>query len=202
MLKTVTIHQLDIGYLIETEDSKYAITSKDSMIAKVHELLGISQQKQAEKKEAPLIIPTEQLTATTPQFGILSALVGTWPINKGDYIVPDAVPIPNNEKVTYFETFDGRVLIQYRTSEVYTTFDEINQLLDVSPVNKELKHIPRDLPQDKKTSIKQFMIAVRNGLKSGDSIDLDPDKDFRPILKRSSVIEHERGTLKQVSIED
>lgn len=46
------------------------------------------------------------------------------------------------------------------------------------------------------------MIAVRNGLKPGGSVELDPDKDFRPMLNRTSSIEHERGTLEQVSLDD
>ena len=46
------------------------------------------------------------------------------------------------------------------------------------------------------------MIAVRNWLKPGDSVELDPDKDFRPILKRPSTIEHERGTLEHVFLDD
>lgn len=45
------------------------------------------------------------------------------------------------------------------------------------------------------------MIAVRNGLKSGDSVELDPDKDFRPILNRPPIIENERGILKHVFLD-
>lgn len=202
MSKIVTIYQLDTGYLIETEDSEHAITSKDGMISKVRELLGISRPKQEKNAEAPTITPTEQKPITTPQFGILSALAGTWPINRGDYMVPDAVPIPNNENVKFFETFDGRILIKYKSSKIYTTFDEINQLLAISRVDNELEHVSQDFSSNQRTCIRQFMIAVRNGLKPGDSVELDPDKDFRPILKRPSTIEHERGTLEQVSIDD
>jgi hypothetical protein len=202
MLKTVTIYQLDTGYLIKTEDSEHAITSKDNMIAKVSELFGISRPKQVKKIEAPATIPTEQKTATAPQFGILSALAGTWPTNMDDYMVPDAVPIPNNEKVKYFETFDGRILIKYKSSKIYTTFDEINRLLDMSRVDNELEHVTQEFSSNQRTCIRQFMIAVRNGVKPGDSVELDPDKDFRPILKRPSTIEHERGTLERVSIDD
>ena len=202
MSKIVTIYQLDTGYLIETEDSEHAITSKDNMIAKVRELLGISRPKQAKTTEAPTIIPAEQKPATAPHFGILSELVGTWPINRGDYMVPDAVPIPNNERVKYFETFDGRILIKYKSSKIHTTFDEINRLLDISRVDNELEHVPQRFSSNQRTCIRQFMIAVREGLKPGDSVELDPDKDFRPILKRPSTIEHERGTLEQVSLED
>ena len=202
MSKIVTIYQLDTGYLIETEDSEHAITAKDSMIAKVRELLGITRPKQEKKTEVPATIPSEQKPTTAPQFGILSALAGTWPINKGDYIVPDAVSIPNNEKVKYFETFDGRILIQYKSSKIYTTFDEINKLLDMSRVDNELEHVPPEYSSNQSTCIRQFMIAVRNGLKPGGSVELDPDKDFRPILSRPSTIEHEHGTLEQVSIDD
>ncbi|MCK5138236.1 MAG: hypothetical protein KAQ85_00200 [Thermodesulfovibrionia bacterium] len=172
------------------------------MISKVRELLGISRPKQEKNAEAPTITPTEQKPITTPQFGILSALAGTWPINRGDYMVPDAVPIPNNENVKFFETFDGRILIKYKSSKIYTTFDEINQLLAISRVDNELEHVSQDFSSNQRTCIRQFMIAVRNGLKPGDSVELDPDKDFRPILKRPSTIEHERGTLEQVSIDD
>ena len=198
MSKIVTIYQLDTGYLIETEESEHAITSKDNMIAKVRELLGISRPKQGKKVEAPVITPVVQKPAITPQFGILSALAGTWPINAGDYMVPDAVPIPNNENVKYFETIDGRILIKYKSSEIYTTFDEINQLLDMSDVNYELKYVPKEFSSNQRTGIRQFMIAVRDGLKPGDSVDLDPDKDFRPVLNRPSTIEYERGTLERV----
>ena len=202
MSKIVTIYKLDTGYLIETENSEHAITSNDSMVAKVRELLGITQSKQDKKIEAPATIPTEQKPVKASQFGILSALSGAWPINAGDYMVPDAVPIPNNERVKYFETFDGRILIKYKSSKIYTTFDEINQLLDMSRVDNELEHIPHEYSSNQRTCIRQFMIAVSNGLKPGDSVELDPDKDFRPILKRPSTIEHERGTLEQVSIDD
>ena len=202
MSKIVTIYQLDTGYLIETEDSKHAITSKDSIITKVRELLGITRSKQDIKMEAQATIPTEQKPGAAPQFGILSPLAGTYPINAGDYMVPDAVPIPNNERVKYFETFDGRILIKYKSSKIYTTFDEINQLLDMSRVDNELEHIPHEYSSNQRTCIRQFMIAVRNGVKPGDSVELDPDKDFRPILKRPSTIEHERGTLERVSIDD
>lgn len=198
MSKIVTISQLDTGYLIETEESKHAITSKDNMIAKVRELLGISRPKLGNKANVPVITPMEQKPAITLQFGILSSLPGTWPINKSDYMVPDAVPIPNNEKVKYFETFDSRLLIKYRSSKVYTTFDEINQLLDMSGVDNELEHVPLELSSNQRTCIRQFMIAVREGLKAGDSVDLDPDKDFRPVLNRTSTIEYERGTLERV----
>ena len=201
MSKIVTIYQLDTGYLIESEDSEHAITSKDNMIAKVRELLGITRPKQEKRTEVPATIPSEQKPATAPQFGILSDLAGTWASTKGDYMVPDAVPIPNNENVKFFETVDGRILIKYKSSEIYTTFDEINQLLDMSDVNHELQHAPKEFSSNQRTCIRQFMIAVRNGLKPGGSVELDPDKDFRPILKRPSTIEHERGTLEQVSID-
>ena len=188
MSKIVTIYQLDTGYLIKTEDSEHAITSTDGMISKVRELLGISRPKQVKKIEAPATTPSEQKPVTTPQFGILSALAGTWPINRGDYIVPDAVPIPNNERVKFFETFDGRILIKYKSSKIYTAFDEINRLLDTSRVDNELEHVPKEFSSNQRTCIRQFMIAVRNGLKPGGSVELDPDKDFRPILKRQSTI--------------
>jgi len=42
------------------------------------------------------------------------------------------------------------------------------------------------------------MIAVRNGLKPRSSVELDPDKDFRSILNRTSIHEYERGTLESV----
>lgn len=173
------------------------------MIAKVRELLGITRPKQDKKIEAPANIPTEQMPVAAPQFGILSALSGTWPINVGDYMVPDAVPIPNNERVKFFETFDGRILIKYKSSKIYTMFDEINRLLDISQVDNELEHAPQEFSSNQRTCIRQlFMIAVSNGLKPGDSVELDPDKDFRKILNRPSIIEHERGTLEQVSIDD
>ena len=38
--------------------------------------------------------------------------------------------------------------------------------------------------------------------KRGVSVELDPDKDFRPILKRQSTIEHERGALEHVFLDD
>ena len=202
MSKRVTIYQLDTGYLIESEESEHAITSKDNMIAKVQELLGISRPKQVKKTEVPVTYPTEQKPATAPQLGILSELVGTWPITRGDYMVPDAVPLPNNERVKYFETVDGRILIKYKSSKIYTAFDEINKLLDMSRVDNELENVPPEYSSNQRTCIRQFMIAVRNGLKPGDSIELDPDKDFRPILKRPSIIEHERGTLERVSIDN
>lgn len=202
MSKIVIIYKLDTGYLIETEDTKHAITSKDSMIAKARELLGITRSKQDKKIEVPATIPPEQKPVKAQQFGILSALAGTWPINTGDYMVPDAVQIPNNERVKYFETFDGRILIKYKSSKIYTTFDEINQLLDMSRVDNELEHVPNEFSPNQRTCIRQFKITVRDGLKPGDSVELDPDKDFRPILSRPSTIEHERGTLEQVSIDD
>lgn len=197
MSKTIIIHQLDTGYLVESKDSKHAITSKDSMIAKVRELLGISRQKQEVKKEIPNTIPAKEQPATAPQLDNTSVLADTTHINKGEYMVPDAVPLPNNEKVTYFETLDGRLLIKYQTTSILTTFDEINQFLIGCKEGDEFKIIPLELSSKRKTCLRQFMIAVRNGLKPGDSIDLDPDKDFRP-LNISSNIEYERGTLELV----
>lgn len=202
MSKIVTIYQLDTGYLIETENSEHAITSKDGMIAKVSELLGISRPKRDTNTKAPLGTPTEQKPVTALPFDILSPLAGTWPINKGEYMVPDAVPLPNNERVKYFETIDGRILIKYKSSKIYTTFNEINKLLDMCRAGNELEHVPPEYSSNQRTCIRQFMIAVRNGLKPGDSVELDPDKDFRPILKRPSTIEHERGTLEQVFLDD
>lgn len=182
MSKTLTIQQLDTGYLIETEESKHAITSHDVMIAKIRELLGITRRKHSKTIEPTIDTITTTKPVCLPRFGILSEQTGTWPINRGDYLVPDAVPLPINEKVTYFETFDGRLLIKYRNTSVNTTFDEIKQLLNMSNVDNELKHVPQELSSNHRTCIRQFMIAVRGGLKSGDSVELDPDKDFRPLL--------------------
>ena len=198
MAKTITIHQLDTGYLILSEEGQHAITSNDVMIAKVRDIFGIQQRRQPQTTEENIDTTPTKAPENRPRFGILSELAGTWPINTCDYMVPDPVPLPNNQKVTYFETVDGRLLIKYRTTGVNTTFEEIQLLLDTSEEGSELKHIPSEMSSNYKTCIRQFMIAVRAGLKSGDSVDLDLDKDFRPVLNRTSVHEYERGTLKDV----
>lgn len=198
MSKTITINQLDTGYLIESEESKHAITSHDAMISKIRELLGITRRTHSKTIKPMVDTITTERPVGLPKFGILSEQTGTWPINMGDYMVPDAVPLPINEQVTYFETFDGRLLIKYRNTSVNTTFDEINQLLNMSNVDNELQHVPQELSSNHRTCIRQFMIAVRGGLKPGDSVELDPDNDFRPLLSRPSTIGLERGTLKDV----
>ena len=53
------------------------------MIVKVRELLGITRSKHDKKIEAPATMLTEQKPVAGLQFGILSALAGTWHINAG-----------------------------------------------------------------------------------------------------------------------
>ena len=63
----------------------------------------------------------------------------------------------------------------------------------------ELLHVPSGVfSSNQRTCIRQFMIAVREGLKPGDSVELDPDKDYRRLLNGSSISEYERGTLESV----
>jgi len=197
---TITISKIDTGFLVVAEDSMHAITSNDKMIDKVRELLDISLPKQEIQPQPPTTIPFTEQLAVPPQLDSTSPLINTLPIKRSDYIVPDPVPLPNNKNVTYFETKEGRLLLKYSTTSILTTFDEINQFLEGCREGDELKNIPSELSQKRKTCIRQFMIAVRNGLKPGDSIELDPDKDFRP-LNISSNIEYERGTLEEIMVD-
>jgi len=204
MRTTITISKIDTGFLIVSEDSMHAITSKDAMIAKVRELLDITRRPthRTENKDISYKAAITTHDKEKPENGLkLTPSVqfkGIQHINSTYYLVPDAVQIPNNKNVTYFETQDGRLRIQYKSGIIHTTFDEINKLLDVSTKDHELEHVPNTFSSNQRTCIRQFMIAIRGGLKPGDSIDLDPDKDFRPILNRKSTIEHERGTLEEL----
>lgn len=200
MHRTITIQQLDTGYFIQAEDreqsitspneiikkvSEHGITSNDAMIAKVRELLGISYKKTVQSKPVP------------EHTEVYLKLLDT-NINKSHFLVPEGVPLPNNKGVLFQETRDGRVLLTYKNGRVVTSFPEIKHLIDISDENKELEHVPTNLSSNQRTCIRQFMIAVKLGLKPCDSLTLDPDKDFRRMLNRSSMPEYERGTLERV----
>lgn len=220
---TVTIEKLDTGYLIESDEQRFALTSNDVMIAKVRELLNISRRIRPSvptesteqiKSEIPHQIPEPTPPTTTKlkdamveakhnnlKYGILSNFTenGKWPIKKEDFIVPELISIPANEKVKYAETEDGRILIEYQSGRVYTAWEEIIGMLSTIKPGSELLNVPHGFSSNQRTCIRQFMIAVRdNGIKPGNSIDLDPDKDFRKQLDRSSQPEYEAGTLKEV----
>lgn len=201
MKKTIIVQKLDTGYLItlnedETRVSDHALTSPDGMVAKIRELFDIGA-KSAQHKKTPKITDT---TLPKIKYGILGELPGKWPIKKEEFLVPDPVPLPNNQKVTFLETHDKRLNLKYRSANVYTTWDEIYHLLGKWKIpNDELIGILPDTPSNSKTAIRQFMIAVRDwNVKPGSSMDLDPDKDFRKQLNRSSMPEYERGTLEEV----
>lgn len=202
MKKTIIVQKLDTGYLItlnedETRVSDHAMTSADGMVAKIRELFDIGTKNAHRKKTTEII---NKPTSEKIKYGILSELPGKWPIKKEDCLVPDPVPLPNNDKVTFLETGDSRLNLKYRSANVYTSWDEIGQLLGWCHIpGDELKIVPDELASNSKTAIRQFMIAVRDwDVKPGSSIDLDPDNDFRPMLNRSSAHEYERGTLEEV----
>lgn len=201
---TVTITQLDTGYLIESAEQRFALTSNDTMIAKVRELLNIPRRQ----RPSTPIEPTKPKTKpdeTTPQisdkqkYGIITPLIenGKWPIKKSDYLVPELISIPNNEKVKFAETSDKRIVIEYDSGRVFTTWDEITDMFSKINKGSELLHVPVGFSRNQRTCIRQFMIAIRKGLRAGDSIHLDPDKEFRKQLDRSSQPEYESGTLKE-----
>lgn len=218
----VLIVKLDSGFLISTKNERHSIASNDKLIAKVRELLNIpvTHKKKLVDKPAATEMQTTEIPTTIKQpptttnlkdaldlkkgnskFGIITSHNenGKWPIKQSDYLVPELISIPNNEKVTYAETLDQRIVIGYKTGKIYTTWDEITDMLSKIDTGDELLHVPVGFSSNQRTCIRQFMIAVRDyGLNAGDSVNLDPDKDFRKQLDRSSTIEYECGTLKEV----
>ena len=223
----VSIVKLDSGFLIISGNERHSISSNDKLIAKVRELLNIPvthKKKLVDKSTATEMqtpeMQTTKISKTIKQppittnlkdaldmkkgnlkFGIITSHNenGKWPIKQSDYLVPELISIPNNEKVTYAETLDQRIVVEYKTGKIYTTWDEITNMLSEIDTGNELLHVPVGFSSNQRTCIRQFMIAVRdNGLKAGDSVNLDPDKDFRKQLHMSSAIEYERGTLKEV----
>lgn len=139
------------------------------------------------------------------KYGILEpAFEGIgWPIKQSEFIVPELIKTPLNENVRYAEAEDGRILVEYKQGRnigrVYSTWEEIDTMLFKTKPGSELLVVKAgDFTGSQRTAIRQFMIGVRAGLKKGDSVEIDPDKDFRPMLNRSSVVEGERGTLESV----
>ena len=207
-MKTVKITELDSGYFIEYGNCKHAVTSKNEMLEKIIEIFNIVTLiykpdkppaiKESIAKEISIPIHEPKITGHET-YGILSDQpTGTFPIKHSDFLVPEMISIPNNEKVKFAETYDKRLLIEYGGAKVYTTWTEICDMVDSCHKGQETKAIPFTLIKNKRTAIRQFMIAVRDGLKPRASVELDPDKDFRPLLSRSSIHEYERGTLESV----
>ena len=216
--KTLIITKLDTGYYLESDDEKHGISSNDKLIAKIRDIFDISTtSKKRNEVDKPIVKSTNPIQPKPPtttklkdaldikkgslKFGIITSHNenGKWPIKQSDYLVPELISIPNNEKVTYAETLDQRIVVEYKTGKIYTTWDEITNMLSEIDTGNELLHVPVGFSSNQRTCIRQFMIAVRdNGLKAGDSVNLDPDKDFRKQLHISSAIEYERGTLKEV----
>jgi hypothetical protein len=210
----VIITKLDSGYLVSSENEVHSILSKDKMIAKVRELLDISTTP---KKKISNDVQTTSLVTQSPhptitkeqiddtksndiRCGILSDFTDSknWPIKQSECLVPELISIPTNENVRYAETSDERIHIKYKTGRINTTWAEITGMLDKIKPGSELLHVPPGFSSNQRTCIRQFMLAIREGLKPGDSVELDPDKDFRKQLDRSSQPEYERGTLKEI----
>ena len=223
----LTFKKLDSGFLLKTEDEQHAINSPDRAIAKIRELMGISkpvkgkakhEQTAPEKSNSSSIKITPQHpnkeeinkrelppVADNQRYGILEPLTknSKWPIKTVDFIVPELISVPNKTSVRYAETDDERILIEYYTGRnvgrVYTTWEEINDMVVKIEPGSELLYVKAgDFTSSQRTAIRQFMIAVRDGLKKGDSIELDPDKEFRAVLNRQSVIESELGRLDEL----
>lgn len=216
-MKTVRITELDSGYFIEHGQCKHAFTSKNEMLEKIIEIFKVVTFDKPDEPPAikepvpiteeilqPIPIQKEELEPIIRQtghetYGILTDQPrGTFPIKQSDFLVPEMISIPNNQKVTFGETYDKRLLLEYGGAKVYTTWTEICNMVDSCHKGQESEAIPFTLIKNKRTAIRQFMIAVRNGLKPRSSVELDPDKDFRSILNRASTHEYERGTLESV----
>lgn len=206
MSKTITIKQLDTGYIVQLYESdslvsQHAATSNDGMISKVRKLLEIDRRSTQIRNvhDTRTTEKSGHILANKPKYGILTELPGKWPIKKDECLVPELVPLPNNQKVIYAETQDNRVMLKYRSAYVYTTWAEIADLILTTTKGNELANVPLEFASNQKTAIRALMIAVRDcNLKPGDSVNLDPDKDFRKQLNRSSMPEYERGTLEDV----
>lgn len=220
------IVKLDTGFLIITENERHSIASNDKLIAKVRGRLDIPTA--SKKKNMLPELKTEQVVEPQPKtiesltphlppgttklkealdlkthnvkFGILSSFTenGKWPIKKSDYLVPELISIPNNEKVRYAETSDSRIFIEYKTGRIYTTWEEITDMLSKIKPGSELLHVPVGFSSNQRTCIRQFMLAIRDGLKAGDSVELDPDKEFRKQLNTKIMHSSEAGTLETI----
>ena len=197
----INIRKLDTGYYISSKNEEHGIESTEDAIIKIKYILGMTPTEQSNVpviNKKPYVEPT---AATKQRYGIITELIknSKWPINKSDFLVPELISIPNNKIVVYGETIDGRVCIQYRTSKVYTTFEEIDNMLSKTNPGSELLHVQGGMfSSNQRTCIRQFMISVREGLKPGDSVELDPDKKYRKMLNGSSIPKYERGTLESV----
>lgn len=197
-MEKVIIKRLDSGYTVQLENEDevlacHATSSNDGMIARVRELFGINRKAIINKAVC------EKKKNNHPTYGILTELPGKWPIKKSEQLVPEVVPIPNNDLTKYAETLDGRLLIEYRTNKIYTNWDEISKMVLNSTPKYEMEVIPTDMSSNSRTAIRQFMIATRDyGVVPGLSVELDPDKDYRLQLNRNSMPEYERGTLETV----
>lgn len=199
-----------VGELFNTR-SKYTIASPDEISETKTPIETTANTNHVKTDSVLANVPTKINKSDIPpaannqRYGILESLDDNskWPIKKSDFIVPELISIPTNENVRFAETEDSRLLIEYKSGRnvgrVYTTWDEINTMLFKSKPGSELLQVKSgDFASGQRTAIRQFMIGVRAGLKKGDSVGLDPDRDFRPLLKQSSVIEGERGTLEAV----
>ena len=117
-------------------------------------------------------------------------------------LVPELILVPGNSVLKYGETLDGEIILEYGTNKAHTTWDIINYVVDNMKNTDGINtFLPDSFSKKKKIAFRRFISAVVDGLKPGDSVEIDPDKEFRPLLNQSSMIEGERGTLEAVSVD-